>query len=165
MKALINFADRIGVKPTFLNEVEKTNQKQISNIISLLEKKLGNVNKKKITILGTSFKPETDDIRDSISIKLIRKLVEKGARITVHDPKAIENTKRVFLDKIEYNKSIIEALTKSQCAIIMTQWKEYSKINNNIIKKMKKKIIIDSRRILANKNIDADYQAIGIGID
>jgi len=165
MKALINFADRIGVKPTFLNEVEKTNQKQISNIISLLEKKLGNVNKKKITILGTSFKPETDDIRDSISIKLIRKLVEKGARITVHDPKAIENTKRVFLDKIEYNKSIIEALTKSQCVIIMTQWKEYSKINNNIIKKMKKKIIIDSRRILANKNIDADYQAIGIGID
>ena len=56
-------------------------------------------------------------------------------------------------------------MTKSQCAIIMTQWKEYSKINNNIIKKMKKKIIIDSRRILANKNIDADYQAIGIGID
>jgi hypothetical protein len=45
----------------------------------------------------------------------------------------------------------------------MTQWKEYSKINNNMIRKMNKKIIIDSRRILVNKNIDADYQAIGIG--
>jgi len=163
MKALINFADRIGVKPTFLNEVEKTNQKQITNIISLLEKKIGDVSKKRITILGTSFKPETDDIRDSISIKLIKKLLEKGAKITVHDPRAIENTKEVFLGKIEYNKSIIDALTKSQCAIIMTQWKEYSKINNNMITKMNKKIIIDSRRILANKNIDADYQAIGIG--
>ena len=163
MKALINFADRIGVKPTFLNEVEKTNQKQITNIISLLEKKIGDVSKKRITILGTAFKPETDDIRDSISIKLIKKLIEKGAKITVHDPRAIENTKEVFLEKIEYNKSIIDALTKSQCAIIMTQWKEYSKINNNMIRKMNKKIIIDSRRILANKNIDVDYQAIGIG--
>ena len=58
---------------------------------------------------------------------------------------------------------VIDALTKSQCAIIMTQWKEYSKINNNMIKKMDKKIIIDSRRILVEKNITADYQAIGIG--
>ena len=67
------------------------------------------------------------------------------------------------MNKIEYSKSIINALTKSQCAIIMTQWKEYSKINNNTIRKMNKKIIIDSRRILVDKNIDGDYQAIGIG--
>ena len=132
-------------------------------MISLLERKIGKINKKRITILGTAFKPETDDIRESISIKLIKKLVEKGARVIVHDPKAIENTREVFLNKIEYSKSIINALTKSQCAIIMTQWKEYSKINNNTIRKMNKKIIIDSRRILANKNIDVDYQAIGIG--
>tara|TARA_Y100000590_G_scaffold9367_1_gene11530 strand:+ start:807 stop:2120 length:1314 start_codon:yes stop_codon:yes gene_type:complete len=163
MKALINFADRIGVKPSFLNEVEKTNQKQITNMISLLERKMGSINRKKITILGTAFKPETDDIRDSISIKLIKKLIEKGARIIVHDPKAIENTKKIFLNKIEYSESIINALTNSQCAIIMTQWKEYSKINNNTIRRMNKKLIIDSRRILADKNIDADYQAIGIG--
>ena len=163
MKALINFADSIGIKPTFLNEVEKTNQKQITNIICLIEKKIGNINKKRITVLGTSFKPETDDIRDSISIKLIKKLLEKGAKVTVHDPKAIENTKKIFSDKIEYRKSIIESLTESQCVIIMTQWKEYSKITNNTIRKMDKRIIIDSRRILAEKNIGADYEAIGIG--
>jgi UDPglucose 6-dehydrogenase len=163
MKALINFADDIGIKPTFLNEVEKTNQKQITNIIYLIEKKIGSINKKRITVLGTSFKPETDDIRDSMSIKLIKKLLEKGAKVTVHDPKAIENTKKIFSDKIEYEKSIIESLTKSQCVIIMTQWKEYSKITNNTIRKMDKRIIIDSRRILAKKNIDADYEAIGIG--
>ena len=163
MKALINFADDIGIKPTFLNEVEKTNQKQITNIIYLIEKKIGSINKKRITVLGTSFKPETDDIRDSMSIKLIKKLLEKGAKVTVHDPKAIENTKKIFSDKIEYGKSIIESLTKSQCVIIMTQWKEYSKITNNTIRKMDKRIIIDSRRILAEKNIGADYEAIGIG--
>jgi len=163
MKALINFAEKIGIKPTFLNEVEKTNQNQCINIISLIEKKIGNVNKKRITILGTSFKPETDDVRDSVSIKLIKKLVEKGARITIHDPKAIENTRKIFLKKIEYKKSIVDSLAKSQCAIIMTQWKEYSKITNSTIRKMDKKIIIDSRRVLVEKDIDADYQAIGIG--
>ncbi len=163
MKALINFADKIGVTPTFLNEVEKTNQKQITNIISLLEKKIGSIKKKRVSVLGTAFKPETDDIRDSISIKLIRKLIDKGANVIVHDPKAIENTRRVFSDKIEYTNSIINALTESQCVIIMTHWKEYSRINNGMIGKMRKKIIIDTRRILADKNIDADYQAIGIG--
>ena len=163
MKALINFAEKIGVRPTFLNEVEKTNQNQCINIISLIERKIGNVNKKRITVLGTSFKPETDDVRDSISIKLIKKLVEKGARITIHDPKAIENTRKIFLKKIEYKKSIIDSLAKSQCAIIMTQWKEYSKITNSTIRKMNRKIIIDSRRVLVEKDIDADYQAIGIG--
>jgi|TARA_B100001105_G_scaffold234860_1_gene209673 UDPglucose 6-dehydrogenase len=163
MKALINFAEKIGIRPTFLNEVEKTNENQCINIISLIERKIGNVNKKRITVLGTSFKPETDDVRDSISIKLIKKLVKKGAIITIHDPKAIENTRKIFLKKIEYKKSIIDSLAKSQCAIIMTQWKEYSKITNSTIKKMDRKIIIDSRRVLVEKDIDADYQAIGIG--
>ena len=163
MKALINFANKIGIKSTFLNEVEKTNQKQITNIISLLEKEIGNLKTKRITVLGTAFKPETDDIRDSTSIKLIKKLLEKGARITIHDPKAIENTKNMFGKKIKYKKSIIDSLIRSQCAIIMTQWKEYSKITNSTIRHMDKKIIIDSRRILAGKNINANYHAIGIG--
>jgi UDPglucose 6-dehydrogenase len=118
---------------------------------------------KRITILGTAFKPDTDDIRDSIGIELIKKLLKRKAKITIHDPKAIENTKMIFEDKINYAKTIGDALSKSQCAIIMTQWREYSKINNKIIEKMDTKIIIDSRRILVDKNIDADYHAIGIG--
>ena len=163
MKALINFANKIGIKSTLLNEVEKTNQKQITNIISILEKEIGSLKTKRITVLGTAFKPETDDIRDSTSIKLIKKLLKKGAKITIHDPKAIENTKNVFGGKIKYKKSIIDSLISSQCAIIMTQWKEYSRINNSTIRHMDKKIIIDSRRILADKNINANYHAIGIG--
>ena len=163
MKALINFAKITGVKPTLLNAVEQVNTKQIEQIISITKKKLGDLKSKRITILGTAFKPETDDIRDSIAIELIKKLQKKGAMITIHDPKAIKNTKRVFGNKINYAKTVVDALSKSQCVIIMTQWKEYSKINNNTIRKMNKKIIIDSRRILVNKNIDVDYQAIGIG--
>ena len=163
MKALINFANKIGSKPTFLNEVERVNKKQIANIITLLEKKVGSIKLKKITVLGTAFKPNTDDVRDSTSIKLIKKLLEKGAKVIVHDPKAIENTQKIFGDKIEYQKSITKSLKKSNCAIIMTQWKQYKKINNNSIRNMKNKIIIDSRRLLVNKKISVDYNALGIG--
>ncbi len=81
----------------------------------------------------------------------------------IHDPKAIQNTKKIFGEKISYSNSMEDALFNSSCAIIMTQWKQYEKINNNTVKKMKRKFIIDSRRILIKKNLDVDYFAIGLG--
>ena len=163
MKALINFANNVGTKPTLLHAVEEINFKQLEKIISLIEKKLGSISSKQITVLGTAFKPNTDDIRDSIAIELIKKLLKKRAKITVYDPKAIKNTKNVFAEKISYGKSIADALSNSQCAIIMTQWKQFEALNNKSTKHMKRKLIIDCRRILAKKELDVDYHALGIG--
>ena len=83
--------------------------------------------------------------------------------MTVHDPRAIDNTKNEFKKKINYAKSISDAILGSQCVIIMTQWKQYEKLTNNDFKQMKKKLIIDCRRMLAEKQLDADYYAIGLG--
>ena len=163
MKALIKFAKITGVKPTLLNAVEDVNTKQLEEIISLAKRKLGNLESKKITILGTSFKPNTDDIRDSIAIELIKKFLKRKVQIIVHDPRAIENTKNVFKDKINYGKSVKDAISGSQCVIIMTQWKQYEKLTNNDFKQMRKKMVIDCRRMLAQKQLDTDYYAIGIG--
>ena len=163
ISALINFADKIGVNPLLLNAVKKTNHEQVNNIVSLMKKILGNIAAKRITVLGTAFKPNTDDIRDSKSIELIKKLLKNKAKITIHDPKAIENTKKIFGEKILYAKSISDALNKSQCVIIMTHWKQYDTLNNNSIKQMNRKIIIDCRRVLVKKELDAKYYAIGIG--
>ena len=163
MKALINFADTIGINPTLLNAVEKTNQKQIQNVVSLIEKTLGTLASKQITVLGTAFKPNTDDIRDSIAIELIKKLLKKKSRITIYDPKAMKNTKDIFGEKIIYARSVTEALNKSQCAILMTHWKQFEKLNNSSIKHMNKKFVIDCRRILVEKKLQAEYHAIGIG--
>ena len=163
VSALIKFSDKIGVKPILLSAVEKTNREQMNNIISLMKKILGGITSKRITILGTAFKPNTDDVRDSKSIELIKKLLKNKAKITIHDPKAIENTKKIFGKKIIYAKSIADALNKSQCGIIMTHWKQYDTLNNNSIKHMSKKIIIDCRRVLVKKELDAKYYAIGIG--
>ena len=99
MKALINFAGKIGIKPVLLDAVEKVNHRQLEQITNLVERKLTNISSKRITIMGTAFKANTDDIRDSIAIELIKRLLKKKANIIVHDPKAIENTRKIFLEQ------------------------------------------------------------------
>ena len=163
MSALINFGSSVGANTTFLKAVKKTNDEQINNIISLMKKSLGSISNKKITILGTAFKPNTNDIRDSKSIELIKKLLKNKVKISVYDPKALENTKMVFGNKIIYSKSLISALDKSYGVIIMTQWKQFESINNKSLQCMKNKLIIDSRRMLADKELNGEYYAIGIG--
>ncbi|MEW6044188.1 MAG: UDP-glucose/GDP-mannose dehydrogenase family protein [Thermoproteota archaeon] len=163
VKAIINFSLQTGVKSPLLNAVELINNEQLEGMISVIKKKLGSLKGKRVTILGLAFKPDTDDIRDSVSIKLIELLLKNKTDIIVHDPKAIENTRTIFGQKIRYAHSLNDALKGSYCAILMTAWKQYTSINNNNLKFMKKPIIIDSRRVLTKKNLDADYYALGIG--
>ena len=73
------------------------------------------------------------------------------------------DTKNIFGEKIVYAKSVTDALDKSHCAIIMVYWKQFDSLNNNSIKHMNKKFIIDCRRVLARKVLDAEYHAIGLG--
>ena len=163
IKAIINLSSKLGVNPTLLTAVEKINKQQISHIVTLVKQNIGKINGKKLTILGVAFKPGTDDIRDSVGIELAKRLLKLGAKITIHDPKALENARKIFHDNTKYVKSVPSALKDCQCAIIMTQWKDYEKINNKTIKQMAKKFIIDTRRVLYNKNLDAKYYAIGLG--
>ena len=163
MKAIINLSSKIGVNPTLLTAVEKINKQQINYIVTLIKQNIGKIKGKKLTILGVAFKPGTDDIRDSMGIDLVKRLLKLGAKIIIHDPKALENARKIFHDNIKYVKSVPSALKDCQCAIIMTEWKEYEKINNKTIKHMAKKVIIDSRRIIYNKNLGAKYFAIGLG--
>ena len=163
IKAIINLSSKLGVNSTLLTAVEKINKQQINYIMELIKQNIGKIKGKKLTILGVAFKPGTDDIRDSVGIELVKRLLKFGAKITIHDPKALENARTVFHEKAEYVKSITSALKDCQCAIIMTQWKDYERINNKTIKHMAKKFIIDSRRVLSNKNLAAKYYAIGLG--
>ena len=102
MNAIINLSSKIGVKPTLLNAVEKTNKLQVSNIMALIKRNIGKIQGKKISVLGVAFKPNTDDIRDSMGIELARKLMKLGANVTIHDPKALDNTKKIFHDNVKY---------------------------------------------------------------
>ena len=166
IRALINFSDKVGINPTLLNAVEKTNENQLQEIIRLIKKITTKDSGRKITILGTAFKPDTDDVRDSISIELIKKLLttKQKSKITVYDPKSMNNTKKIFGNKIIYAKSVSDSLKNSNIIVLMVNWKEFRSLNNNLFKKSPRIKIIDCRRILANKKLhDVDYYAIGIG--
>jgi len=163
VKAIIDFSTKLGVNPTLLAAVEKTNKQQINSIIELIKQNIGKIHGEKIAVLGIAFKPETDDIRDSVSIELVNMLVKLGGKISIHDPKAIENARKIFRDKVKYLNSVSAAVKDCNCAVIMTAWNEYKKINNESIKHMTTKFIIDSRRIISNKNLNAKYFAIGLG--
>ena len=165
LETIIQFSSKIGVNPVLLKAVQQTNDLQIKQIVQLIEKKLTSVKNKRITILGLSFKENSDDIRESRSIELIKILLRKNSKIIVHDPKATKNVERIFMNKITYANSLSEALQNSQCVVIMTPWKVYTKLNSNDFQKMKKKLVIDTRRILSGKNLNVDYLAIGLGLN
>ena len=119
MKAIINLSSKIGVNPVLLTAVEKINKQQINYIVTLIKQNIGKIKGKKLTILGVAFKPGTDDIRDSMGIDLVKRLLKLGAKIIIHDPKALENASKIFHDNVKYVKSVPSALKDCQCAIIM----------------------------------------------
>lgn len=163
VQAMIACQKNLGVEPALLNAVHQTNILQIEKTTKLVENALGNLKNKRIAILGLSFKEESDDIRESTSIKLINILLKKQAEISVHDPKAIENTRVIFGDKIRYSKKIKDALSDTDCVIVMTPWSQYSKLRNSDFEGMKKKIIVDTRRILNVDDNNIRYIGLGIG--
>ena len=163
IQALIACQKTLGVESTLLNAVHQTNILQIKKIVELIKKTLVNLKNKRITILGLSFKEESDDIRESRSIKLIEMLLKEQSTIIVHDPKAIKNTKLIFGDKITYNEKVEDALNNSDCIVLMTPWKQYSKLQKIDLRKMRKKNIIDTRRILNIRGSDINYIGLGIG--
>ena len=164
IQALISFSKSIGYKPELLEAVQHSNKKQVESIITILTKNLKNLKNIKIGIFGLAFKENTDDIRESVSVRLIEQLLKKECRIITHDPKAINNTKKIFNERITYCQKLEDVFKKSDCGILMTPWEEYNKINPKLIKKMNSKIFIDTRRMLKINDKDITFISLGIGI-
>ena len=163
LHALIQFSSKLGYRNSFLNAVKTTNSQQAIQVFNLIKLNLGNLKNKKITILGVSFKENSDDIRESVAIKLINLLLRKNSQICAHDPKALENLQKIFGKKITYSTSISKSLKSSDCAIILTAWDEYKTLKNSSFNEMRRKNLIDTRRILSSKKLKLNYVGIGIG--
>ena len=172
VSALIDFSqNRIGYDPVLLKSVQTVNERQPSVILDMILSLLNlEVKDKKISILGLAFKKDTDDIRESISIKLINELKRMGAKLSLHDPMAIDNTKKVLEltgngAGIEYCKDVLSCMSGSECTVIMTDWDEYKNISASTIKKyMRRPNVIDTKRVLNYDRLnDINYRAIGLG--
>ncbi|MCC4768759.1 nucleotide sugar dehydrogenase [Methanosarcina sp. DH2] len=156
VKALIGKAKAIGYSPVLLESVIAVNERQPLFMTEILQKKIGNPEGRKIAVLGLAFKNETDDIRESRSIPVIAELLRLGARVSVYDPMAAENMKRVF-PAIEYFDKASDALKDAEACLVMTEWDEFRNLDSEF-KGMKRKIVIDGRRVIKAK--DVDYEGL-----
>ncbi len=146
LKALRAGAKKFGYDMRLIDAVLKINEEQPLRLLKILEKYVeleGSI----IAILGLAFKANTDDVRESRAIPIIKELLKRGAKIKAYDPMAMENMKKIF-PEIEYCNSIEKAIENADACLILTDWKEFEEINFDA---MKRKIVIEGRRILKNK--------------
>jgi len=162
--ALINIAKHEDYEPLILNAVMETNKRQRKIIFNKIKKLLGTIEGRQIGILGISFKPNTDDIRDAVSIEIINQLLSKGCIIKVFDPAAMENAKKV-LKGVHFCKDIYSVAEGSECLVILTEWNEFKEADLLKIKKlMKTPIIVDGRNIYdpkVVKKLGFEYTGVG----
>ncbi|NHJ47042.1 MAG: UDP-glucose/GDP-mannose dehydrogenase family protein [Asgard group archaeon] len=168
VKAILHFARGKQYEPILLADVLKVNDRQAQRMVELAEEKLGSLKNKTVTILGLSFKPDTDDMRSAPSIKIINELLSKGANVVAWDPKAIEEAKKEHYigEKITYAQSIETAIKAADVCLLITEWQDFKDLKPKDFKLMKKPILIDGRRIYEAKEFlkeGIEYLGIGLG--
>ena len=165
VKALAAASKSSKIESKMLDASLEVNESQPLIVVEMARERLGVLKGKKITVLGLAFKPDTDDIRESRSEVVIKKLVEEGAIVTGHDPEAMGNFKEII--DIEMAKNSKEAIDEADCLILMTEWKEYIDLDYKLIKqRMSGNVVIDGRRAFDYRRMEEegfDYKAIGLG--
>jgi len=144
--ALIRLAESLDENPSILKSVIDVNDRQPLRMITLLESKVGNLEGKRIALLGLAFKDDTDDIRESRSLPVIAELRQKGAKIAAYDPLANYATSKIFPD-IDYYESAAETLKSADACLVMTEWPEFGLLDHEF-DRMRSKVIIEGRKIL-----------------
>jgi UDPglucose 6-dehydrogenase len=166
VKALVAFSHELGHDSQLLQAVEQVNNLQPSQAIKLAKKQLGNLENKRIAILGLAFKPNTSDMREARSIAIINELLGRGANIVAYDPAAIPTAKTILGNNITYATSPIECLKEADCCIIVTEWDEFKKLTaEDFNRNMRRPIVIDGRRIhnASEFSKKLQFEAIGLG--
>jgi UDPglucose 6-dehydrogenase len=165
LSALINFSDKFEKTNELFKAVLTVNQNQPVKVLDLLKELKILKKNNTISILGLSFKKDTDDIRASVSIEIVKLLLKKGIKIKVYDPMAMGNFRKLFKERIIYCPSINECLKNSDCCLILTEWDAFREVNQDKFKKlMKTANVIDVRRILDPKKFsDINFKAVGLG--
>ncbi|MDD3407394.1 MAG: nucleotide sugar dehydrogenase, partial [Methanomicrobium sp.] len=146
VSALVSLAKEKNQNPVLLKSVLDVNKTQPLKMTEILKSRTGSLKDKKIAVLGLAFKDNTDDIRDSRSIPVINALLLEEADVYAFDPLASENMKSLF-PQITYCSSASDALKDADGCLVMTEWPQFSKLNEEF-NQMKSKIIIEGRRIL-----------------
>ena len=167
VKALIKTADDNGYSLEVLKAVERVNNKQKELLFEKLNKEFAaeGLKGRKIALWGLAFKPETDDMREATALVVIDRLLKSGCEISVYDPEAIDECKRIIGDKVSYCNSKYDAVEDADALILVTEWKEFRLPDwEKVGKKMKRRLVIDGRNIYDAEELKEqgfEYRCIG----
>ncbi len=166
VKALIKTAEDHEYELKVIKAVERANEFQKNVVFIKIRKYFNNDLKNRIIgVWGLSFKPKTDDIRESSSIYLIRKLLKEGVVVKAYDPAAMDETRKQLGDKITYAPDPYEALKDTDALVLMTEWSEFHLPDlKKMAEIMKGKVIFDGRNIYDPEIIKkSGFEYFGIG--
>lgn len=162
--AFIRIAGESGYDFELLKVTEKINRGQREQFLKKIKESLWTLNNKTIGVLGLAFKPDTDDVREAPSLKIIEQLQAEGAKVKAFDPAATE-TARTILKNIEYYADPYKVAEGSDCLLILTEWEEFKNLDLKRIKSLlKNPLIIDGRNIYAPRELkNMGFTYVGVG--
>jgi len=165
VKALIAIASEYQYDFGLLKAVHKINMQARDNFVSKIISHFGDTKNKKIAILGLSFKPNTDDMREAPSIDIIQALLAKGIGVTVFDPIAMEKAKEVLPKGVTYAKDPYEAAQGADAVAVVTEWNEFRQLDLvRLAKGMKHLVLFDGRNIYEPSVVRSlGYMYFGVG--
>jgi len=165
LEALRNLGKEKNINLNTVNATIKTNKSQKKRIVDKLLHLLNNkVKNKKIAILGLSFKPNTDDIRESASLYIVSNLIDLGADLNVYDPAAMENFKSIY-PNINYSDNWRDCVKNADACAVVTEWNEFRGIDLSELKTLlKSPILLDAKNIFSIKKLKTfEYTYDNIG--
>ncbi len=167
VKALVKTADQNGYSMEVLKAVERVNERQKSILFEKLQRAFDgqSLQGKTIALWGLSFKPETDDMRESTALVMIRLLLDAGCKVQAYDPVAIPECKRRIGDSVTYCRNMYDAVIDADALLLLTEWKEFRLPSWGVIRKaMHRPLVIDGRNIFDGEELDEngfEYHCIG----
>ncbi len=163
-RALTTVADQFGVETRIVDAVIEANDRQRLAMIPKIEKLVGGLSGKTIGVLGLSFKPETDDMRESPAIEIIHKMIELGAEVKAYDPVAMEESKH-FINGITYATDEYDAIRDADAMVIITEWNQFRALDMEKVKSLlRSPKIADLRNIYEPADMrEIGFEYIGVG--
>ena len=162
--AFIKMAGESGYDFQLLKVTEEINRRQRENFLKKIKGSLWTLNNKTIGVLGLAFKPDTDDVREAPSLKIIEQLQAEGAKVKAFDPAAME-TARAVLKDVQYCACPYEVAEGSDGLLILTEWEEFKNLDLQRIKSLlKNPLIIDGRNIYSPRELKKmGFTYLGVG--
>jgi len=163
VQAMRTLARQVGIEPRLLQATLDVNQDQPGQVTQLLERSFpAGLAGKRVLLLGCAFKEDTDDVRESVSLRIVSDLAKRGARVEAHDPVALDNFLRAAqAGSVEPCADWRAAITGADAIVVATAWPEYRSLREEA-GRMSGKVLVDARRLYeAEAFPGADYQTIG----